>query len=102
MGNDRIAAFAFVSTLAGEATYVLNNTREFGVAPGIIANPEIRWEKQKTFDIGLDARFFNNKVDITFDYYNRRTEDLLFRPQVSGLLGPTAPGASPPVVNAGM
>jgi hypothetical protein len=80
----------------------LNNTRVFGVATGIIANPEIRWEKQKTFDVGFDTRVLNNTVDITVDYYKRRTEDLLVTPQVSGLLGPTAPGAAAPVVNAGI
>lgn len=101
LGNDRIPAFAFTSTLDGEATYVFNDTREFGVATGRIANPEIKWEQQKTFDVGLDLRFWDNRFDVTMDYYVRRTDDLLFVPQVSGLLGPTAPGASPPVINAG-
>ncbi|WP_370392493.1 SusC/RagA family TonB-linked outer membrane protein [uncultured Winogradskyella sp.] len=102
LGNDRIPAFAFVSTLDGEATYVLDGTRAFGQATGRIANPEIQWEQQKTFDIGLDARFLDNKFDLTMDYYIRRTEDLLVSPQVSGLLGPSAPGASAPLVNAGV
>jgi TonB-linked SusC/RagA family outer membrane protein len=102
LGNDRIAGFAFVSTLDGEATYVFDGTRAFGQAAGRIANPEIRWEQQKTFDIGLDTRFGNNKFDVTMDYYIRRTEDLLVSPQVSGLLGPSAPGASAPLVNAGI
>ncbi|MBT8245041.1 MAG: TonB-dependent receptor [Winogradskyella sp.] len=102
LGNDRIPTFAFVSTLGGEATYVYNNTRAFGVATGIIANPGIKWEKQKTFDVGIDARFLNNRFDLTLDYYKRRTEDLLITSPVSGLLGPNAPGALPPVVNAGI
>jgi TonB-linked SusC/RagA family outer membrane protein len=102
LGNDRIPAFAFVSTLDGEATYVLDGTRAFGQATGRIANPEIQWEQQKTFDVGLDARFLDNKFDLTMDYYIRRTEDLLVSPQVSGLLGPSAPGASAPLVNAGV
>ncbi|OZV67221.1 SusC/RagA family TonB-linked outer membrane protein [Winogradskyella aurantia] len=102
LGNDRIPGFAFVSTLDGEATYVFDGTRAFGQATGRIANPEIRWEQQKTFDIGLDTRFGDNKFDVTMDYYIRRTEDLLVSPQVSGLLGPSAPGASAPLVNAGI
>ncbi len=60
---------------------------------GQIANPEIRWEKQKTFDIGFDTRFLDNKIDLTVDYYSRRTEDLLVTPQVSGIIGASAPGA---------
>lgn len=102
LGNDRIPGFAFVSTLDGEATYVFDGTRAFGQATGRISNPEIRWEQQKTFDIGLDTRFLDNRLDVTMDYYVRRTEDLLVAPEVSGLLGPTAPGASAPFVNAGV
>lgn len=102
LGNDRIPGFAFVSTLDGEATYVFDGTRAFGQATGRIANPEIQWEQQKTFDVGLDARFLDNKFDVTMDYYIRRTEDLLVSPQVSGLLGPSAPGALAPLVNAGI
>jgi TonB-linked SusC/RagA family outer membrane protein len=101
LGNDQIAAFAFTSTLDGEATYVLNGTRVFGQAPGRIANPEIQWEEQETFNIGLDARFWNNRFDVTLDYYTRTTEGLLFSPEVSGVLGPNAPGAFPPIINAG-
>lgn len=101
LGNDRIAAFAFSSNLDGEATYVLNGQIVNGQATGLVANPDIRWEQQQTFDVGLDTRFFQNKFDVTMDYYIRRTVDLLFQPQVSGTLGASAPGAGPPIINAG-
>ena len=89
LGNDRIPDFRFVSLLNGEGTYVIDDQLVFGTAIGAVSNPEIRWEKQKTFDVGLDANFFKNQIDITFDYYKKRTEDLLVVPQVSGLLGTT-------------
>ncbi len=102
LGNDRIGDYRFVSLLNGEGTYFFGgNDREdeyFGVASGPISNPEIKWEKQKTLDIGLDMRILDNKVDITTDYFKRRTEDLLVSPEVSGLLGTGAP----PFVNAGV
>lgn len=101
LGNDRIGDFGFVSLLSGEGTYVFDDELVFGSALGRVSNPEIRWEKQKTLDIGVDMRLFNNKVDITADYFNRKTEDLLVVPQVSGILGVGAPGAAPPIVNAG-
>ncbi|WP_298759624.1 TonB-dependent receptor [uncultured Psychroserpens sp.] len=102
LGNDRIPDFRFVSLLNGEGTYVIDDELVFGTAIGAVSNPEIRWEKQKTLDIGIDAKLFNNQLDITADYYKKRTEDLLIVPQVSGILGVTAPGATPPVVNAGI
>lgn len=102
LGNDRIGDYRFVSLLTGEGTYFFGGNdaddEVFGKASGGISNPEIKWEKQKTLDIGLDLRILNNKVDITTDYFKRRTEDLLVSPQVSGLLGT---GAAP-VVNAGI
>ena len=102
LGNDRIGDYRFVSLLTGEGTYFFGGNdaddEVFGKASGGISNPEIKWEKQKTLDIGLDMRILKNKVDITADYFKRRTEDLLVSPQVSGLLGT---GAAP-VVNAGI
>ncbi|MEH6537334.1 MAG: TonB-dependent receptor [Psychroserpens sp.] len=101
LGNDRIADFGFVSLLDGEGTYVFDDNIISGAALGPVANPEIRWEKQKTFDIGIDIKFLDNKFDITADYFKKTTEDLLVVPQVSGILGVGAPGAGPPVVNGG-
>lgn len=101
VGNDRIASNAFRSVLSGEAAYVLNNELVFGKAVGVLSNPEIQWEEQKTLDVGVDLKLFGNKVDITADYFQKRTDDLLLQPPVSGILGATAPGSSPPVVNAG-
>ncbi|MEL4455808.1 TonB-dependent receptor [Lutimonas vermicola] len=101
VGNDRIPDYGFVSLLNGEATYVLNDELIFGRAEGALANPEIKWERQKTFDVGLDMTFLDNKINVTMDYFNKTTDDLLLVPQVSGILGASAPGSRPPIVNAG-
>lgn len=102
LGNDRIRDFGYVSLLNGEGTYVLDGQLVFGTATGAVSNPEIQWEKQKTLDIGVDLKLFNNQVDITADYFKKRTEDLLVIPQVSGLLGVGAPGSGAPTINAGI
>ena len=103
IGNDRIPAFGFVALLNGEGTYTFGDNSEvfIGRAIGRLSNPELKWELQKTLDIGLDARFANNKLDFTFDYFKRTTDDLLVSTQVSGILGAQAPGSFAPVVNAG-
>jgi hypothetical protein len=92
--------------LNGEGVYASNNEVTFddlliGTAIGKIGNPDIRWEKQKSANIGFDASFFDRKIKISMDAFSKRTEDLLLAPQVSGLIGPFAPGASTPVKNAG-
>ena len=101
LGNDRIGAFRFTSLLNGEATYVFNNELVNGAAIGAVSNPEIKWERQTSRDIGFDAQLFNSALDITFDYYKRTTDDLLVTPQVSGILGVGAPGSGAPVINGG-
>lgn len=101
LGNDRIPGFRFVSLLDGEGTYVFDNELQYGTALGAISNPEIKWEEQIAQDIGLEARLFNNKIDLTVDYFKRKTENLLLVVESSYILGNIAPGSGNPVANAG-
>ena len=101
LGNDRIGAFGYTSLLNGEGTYVFDNELFFGIASGRLSNPNLQWEEQTAFDIGVDARLFQSKIDLTVDYFERQTDKLLLVPQVSGILGVGAPGAGAPIVNAG-
>lgn len=43
----------------------------------LVGNPNVRWEQTKQFDAGIDAAFFNNRVQLTVDYYNKTTDGLL-------------------------
>lgn len=101
IGNDRIRAFGFVSLLNGEGQYVLNDEIIDGVASGALSNPEIKWEEQFTTNVGLDMQFLKNKLNVTVDYFNRETNDLLIAPNVSGILGSSAPGSGAPFINGG-
>lgn len=42
-----------------------------------VINSGLRWEKSKTFDIGLDLGLFRDRISLIFDYFNRETSDLL-------------------------
>ncbi|SFW11860.1 TonB-linked outer membrane protein, SusC/RagA family [Sinomicrobium oceani] len=104
LGNDRIPTFGYLSLLNGEATYVLGNDQSLvnGYALGRLANPGIKWEEAKKFDVGLDLQLFDNKIEIIADYYRNVRENLLISNiPVSGILGTGAPGAEGPIVNAG-
>lgn len=102
LGNDRIGDYRYVSVLDGEGAYVFDDILYNGTAAGGVSNPEIKWEKQKTLDVGIDMRFWDNKLDVTVDYFNKKTEDLLVSPPASGVIGVGAPGSSPPIINAGV
>jgi TonB-linked SusC/RagA family outer membrane protein len=102
LGNDRIPSNGFRGVLSGEAAYVFNNQLNVsGRAVGVLPNPQIQWEEQENLNIGVDLKLFNNKIDITADYFTKTTNELLLQPPASGILGVSAPGSQPPVVNAG-
>ena len=103
-GNDKIGSYGWIGRLQGanaEATYPFGNVLSYGNALGQLANPDLQWETNEQINVGFDASFFNNQLDITMDYYVKTTKNLLLVPEVSGLLGSTAGGSSAPIVNAG-
>ncbi|RLD85376.1 MAG: TonB-dependent receptor, partial [Bacteroidetes bacterium] len=61
-----------------------------------LTNPDLRWERTEMLDIGFDSRFFNDKLSLSIDYYNKITKDLI----VLGT-GPLSVGNNYPFVNGG-
>lgn len=46
-----------------------------GFLIGNLPNPALKWEKTRTFEVGLDLSFFDNRLNTNFTYYNRMTVD---------------------------
>ena len=99
-GNDQIANFAYRASLNGEGVYVFNDIITSGVALGRAANPDLKWETTRQFNAGVDLTLFK-RLDFTANYFIKNTFNLLFQPDVSGVLGSYGPGGSSPVINAG-
>ena len=99
-GNDQIANFAYRALLNGEGVYVFDDLITIGTALGRAANPDLKWETTRQFNAGLDLTFFNS-FDVTTNYFIKNTNDLLFQPDVSGILGSYGPGGASPIINAG-
>lgn len=60
-------------------TYVYyNNEWIKTIRPDSNANPDLRWEKKKEVNIGFDFGFLNDRITGNIDYYNRKTDDLLW------------------------
>lgn len=49
-----------------------------GVLIDQVANPNLKWETTAQYDFGIDAKFFNSRIELTYDYYSKTTTDLLF------------------------
>ncbi|MBF8150247.1 TonB-dependent receptor [Winogradskyella sp. F6397] len=102
LGNDQIPNNGYVGQLSGEATYLFDDVLTNGRAIGQLPNSELQWEEAKKFDVGLDFRLLNNKIDITTDYFiNKRDNLLITNIPVSGITGVFGPGGGSPTVNAG-
>jgi len=99
-GNDQIANFAYRALLNGEGVYVFDDIITSGVAIGTAANPDLKWETTRQFNLGLDFQLLN-VFDITANYFIKNTNDLLFSPDVSAIIGSYGPGGYPPIINAG-
>jgi len=87
-GNNNIPNYGSIATL-GSYGYVLGTTQAavIGQAPGVLANPDIKWETSKTYDGGIDFGFFKNRLTGSFDYYNKLNTQLLLNVPVLEVTG---------------
>jgi TonB-dependent starch-binding outer membrane protein SusC len=69
--------FAYLQSLAINSFYALGNKVVRGPAPIIFANKDLKWETSVQTDFGIDASLFGGKVDLTFDYFDKTTNDVL-------------------------
>lgn len=70
-----------------------------GAFENVLSNPNITWEKALKFDVGIEAQFLNNRLNVEVNYYNNKFVDQLIAPNngyASGIIGQTYP-----LVNAG-
>jgi TonB-linked SusC/RagA family outer membrane protein len=91
-------AFYLFSGDVSNSYYDLNGTGTKslpGFRPVRIGNPDAKWETNVTADVGFEARLFSDKLGIVFDWYDKRTKDLLFNPELPG----TAGSADQPYIN---
>ena len=56
-----------------------------------MGNEDITWETSEQFDVGFDARFFNQRLNVNFDFYVKTTKDWLVQPPVLATVGTGAP-----------
>ena len=96
-GNSAIAnnyaAFSTYTYDVGNGAYDLNGTGT-GTVSGIkvvtTGNPDLKWETTTQTNIGFDASLFDNRVNLSFDYYWKNTKDMITIPPVLSVAGENA------------
>lgn len=102
IGNEAIGDNMFISTISpvGQSSLYWmdkngNKLNQFQLPDWVSSS--LTWERIKTTDIGVDLSFLNDDLSLTFDWYQRTTNDML----APGKAIPDVAGASAPFTNAG-
>lgn len=96
IGNQDIAPYSTLGTLTPTGTFYGTPHSITGYWADNLATPDLKWEKTKQFDFGVDLGFFNNRLTLSLDYFNKQTSDALLTTQLADYLGGT-----PYLINAG-
>ena len=96
-GNDQIEAFRYAVLTAQGISYVLGSgalngeTIVNGSASDGAANPNLKWEATSQTDIGIDAAFLNGRLNLSVDWYRKRTDGMLIRMPIPDYVGSGSP-----------
>jgi TonB-linked SusC/RagA family outer membrane protein len=79
LGSDNLDPFQFTPVLNINSSYTFGRgqSRASGVSQTAFANPDVRWEKTSTTNIGADIGLLEGKLSLTMDYFQKRSEDIL-------------------------
>jgi len=100
IGNQSIAPYQSLALIGpyGQGVFNSGNGSEVysGNEPLTYVNKNLKWESTRQLDLGIDASFFNDRVSLTADYYEKKTFDLLLATPI-----PTTTGFSSTLLNIG-
>ncbi|RYF45127.1 MAG: SusC/RagA family TonB-linked outer membrane protein, partial [Chitinophagaceae bacterium] len=80
VGNDQIGNYGAIGQV-GPRTAILgagDGRRVSGLSQENLGNSYLTWEQSKSVDVGIDLGLFNNRINITADYYNKVSSGMLF------------------------
>jgi TonB-linked SusC/RagA family outer membrane protein len=87
LGNDKIPNYQYYSTLSTVGSPTLNGNMFAAYAQDGFANSSIKWEVTTQTDIGVDFAFLENKLSLSFDYFDKETSDILVQVPVVSSYG---------------
>lgn len=98
LGNQDVGNNRFLSTMSStNSGWLIGSVNQLTMSTPTPLSPILTWEKVTTLDFGVDARFFDNKLGIAFDWYRRTISDMI----TGGVTLPSTFGAASPVRNYG-
>ena len=85
LGNNNIGNYPYQSvyTLGSNQNYVFGGVYTTGASITTYVDPNLKWEKTRTSDIGIETGFFQNRLTLNATYFYRKTTDVLYKPSAS-------------------
>ncbi|NLR80425.1 TonB-dependent receptor [Chitinophaga eiseniae] len=77
LGNQQISNYPAIATVSPGQVYSFNQSLVSGIAPTAGANTDIQWEKTETYGVGIDAALLQNRLNFSFDLFNKNTSNIL-------------------------
>jgi TonB-linked SusC/RagA family outer membrane protein len=87
IGNEKISWEKQYSLISNNQNAVFNEVLVQGATFGATGNPDLKWEETQQFDAGIELGFWNDKVQLEVDYYNKVTDGILVDLLTPGHLG---------------
>jgi TonB-linked SusC/RagA family outer membrane protein len=91
LGNQEVGDYNFIQTYALNGSYFFDGQEYAAITEGPLANATLTWEKTEAKNFGIDLGLFNNKLNISADYFTKDTRDILFLLEQPSILGAPAP-----------
>ena len=92
LGNQYVGSsdYPYLSVLQAYTSdlSLIGTSATTGYVQSTLANPNLSWEKIKMFDVGLDIAMLNNRLNLSFDWYNKDTEGILLKLNYPAQIGP--------------
>lgn len=88
-GNFNIGDFEYLGQIS-DVYYAPNNTLTKGQTQTSYGNAGLSWEKTNSYDFGLELGLFQNRINFVFDYYDKRTNGLLYNVSIPAITGFTS------------
>lgn len=77
LGNQEIGDYQFQGTINSGIVYTFNGIRYTGGLQTLVASPNIKWESKTITNAGFDGTFLNGHLDVSGEYYNAKSTDIL-------------------------
>jgi TonB-linked SusC/RagA family outer membrane protein len=81
-GNNNIGNYTQYALVNNTVNAVFGSTIAPGAAVTSLANPNLGWETTRQVDVGLDVGLMNDRFTLIYDYYTKKTSNLLFAVQI--------------------